>query len=149
LFFPAGFYLPFFVRKMGKLKIYSIVMAALIIAVELVQVLTMTGSLDVDDFMLNSVGALIGYLVFTRTPARSLFKLRAWQESDTGQDKNSVILETQRKYNKEIRDMITPYLVFNGDCKDALDFYRSVFHCNEPKVLPYGDLYARRLEDPA
>ena len=73
---------------MGKLKIYSIVMAALIIAVELVQVLTMTGSLDVDDFMLNSVGALIGYLVFTRTPARSLFKLRAWQESDTRQEKN-------------------------------------------------------------
>jgi len=35
--------------------------------------------------------------------------------------------------------MITPYLVFNGDCKDVLDFYRSVFHCNEPKVLPYGD----------
>jgi len=45
-------------------------------------------------------------------------------------------------------EMITPYLVFNGNCKDALDFYRSVFHCNEPKVLPYGDLYARRLKDP-
>jgi PhnB protein len=35
--------------------------------------------------------------------------------------------------------MITPYLVFNGECKDALDFYRSVFKCDEPKVLPYGD----------
>jgi PhnB protein len=35
--------------------------------------------------------------------------------------------------------MITPYLVFNGECKDALEFYRSVFKCDEPKVLPYGD----------
>jgi PhnB protein len=35
--------------------------------------------------------------------------------------------------------MITPYLGFNGNCKEALDFYRGVFGCDEPKVLPYGD----------
>ena len=35
--------------------------------------------------------------------------------------------------------MITPYLTFNGNCKEALAFYRSVFPCNEPSILPYGD----------
>lgn len=35
--------------------------------------------------------------------------------------------------------MITPYLTFNGSCNDALRFYRTVFPCGEPKVLPYGD----------
>ncbi len=35
--------------------------------------------------------------------------------------------------------MITPYLVFNGDCQEALNFYRSVFSCGEPKVMNYGD----------
>jgi PhnB protein len=35
--------------------------------------------------------------------------------------------------------MITPYLTFNGECKDAIDFYRTVFNCNEPKILPYAD----------
>jgi PhnB protein len=35
--------------------------------------------------------------------------------------------------------MVTPYLTFNGKCKDALNFYRAVFDCGEPKVLPYGD----------
>jgi len=35
--------------------------------------------------------------------------------------------------------MITPYLVFKGNCKDALDFYRNVFCCDEPIVMPYGD----------
>jgi PhnB protein len=35
--------------------------------------------------------------------------------------------------------MITPYLVFNGDCQDAMDFYRSVFPCDEPKIMNYGD----------
>jgi len=35
--------------------------------------------------------------------------------------------------------MITPYLTFNGNCKEALAFYRSVFPCGEPSILPYGD----------
>jgi PhnB protein len=35
--------------------------------------------------------------------------------------------------------MITPYLVFGGDCKTAMDFYREVFPCGEPKILAYGD----------
>lgn len=35
--------------------------------------------------------------------------------------------------------MITPYLTFNGNCKEVLAFYRSVFPCGEPIVLPYGD----------
>lgn len=35
--------------------------------------------------------------------------------------------------------MIAPYIIFNGNCKEALDFYRAVYHCDEPKVLPYGD----------
>jgi glycopeptide antibiotics resistance protein len=78
LFFPAGFYLPFFAQGMRKIKIYSMIMAAAIIAVEIVQLATKSGSLDVDDFILNFAGALIGFIIFTRTPIRSMLKLRAW-----------------------------------------------------------------------
>jgi PhnB protein len=35
--------------------------------------------------------------------------------------------------------MIAPYITFNGNCKDALDFYRTVFNCDEPIIMPYGD----------
>lgn len=35
--------------------------------------------------------------------------------------------------------MITPNLVFNGSCNEVLEFYREVFHCDEPMILPYGD----------
>ena len=78
LFFPVGFYLPFLFKKTGKIGIYSIIMAAVIIFVEITQLATMSGSLDIDDFILNFAGSLIGLLVFTRTPVRSLLKLRAW-----------------------------------------------------------------------
>jgi len=35
--------------------------------------------------------------------------------------------------------MITPYITFNGQCKEAITFYSSIFTCEEPKILPYGD----------
>ena len=35
--------------------------------------------------------------------------------------------------------MITPYLTFNGNCRNALNFYRTVFNCDEPNIMPYGD----------
>ena len=77
LFVPLGFYLPFFMKKLKKLRCYMLVVAVLIIAVEVIQLLTYSGSLDIDDFILNFIGALIGFFVCNSSPFRSLFKLRA------------------------------------------------------------------------
>jgi len=44
--------------------------------------------------------------------------------------------------------MINPYLVFSGNCKDALDFYHSVFPCEEPKIMYYGDYMPEGTETP-
>jgi len=78
LLFPAGLYLPFFVQKTRRIGLYSLVVTASIIAIEIVQLATKSGSLDIDDLILNFAGALIGLVVFTRTPLRRLLKLRAW-----------------------------------------------------------------------
>ena len=78
LFFPVGFYFPFFVLKMINIKNYCIASALSIIVIEIVQLATRSGSLDIDDFILNFAGALIGVIVFTRTPLRILLQLRAW-----------------------------------------------------------------------
>jgi PhnB protein len=45
--------------------------------------------------------------------------------------------------------MIAPYLTFNGDCRDALDFYRAVFRCEEPKIFPYGDYMPEGSKTPS
>jgi PhnB protein len=44
--------------------------------------------------------------------------------------------------------MITPYLVFNGKCREAMDFYRSVFTCGEPEIMNYGDYIPEGLKTP-
>lgn len=78
LLFPLGFYLPFFLKKATSTKFYVVIVAVLIVIIEVAQLVTLSGSLDIDDFILNFAGALIGFLVFSRTPIRSIFKLRAW-----------------------------------------------------------------------
>ena len=78
LLFPMGFYLPFFARKTEKTRLYCITLAAVILVVELVQLATMSGSLDIDDFLINLAGALLGHAVFTRTSLRRLHELRSW-----------------------------------------------------------------------
>jgi len=75
---PMGFYLPFFIRKMAKLNIYALTVAALIIIIEVTQMLTRSGIIDVDDFILNMTGALIGFWICAHTPIRNLFKFRAY-----------------------------------------------------------------------
>ena len=79
LFLPFGFYLPFFVQRMKRLNIYMFTVAGSIIVVEVMQGLTRRGSIDVDDLILNLLGALMGFILSNYTPIRSLFKYNAYQ----------------------------------------------------------------------
>ena len=77
-FMPLGFYLPFFIKKMATLKRFAITVSGLIIAVELTQFLLRVGSMDIDDFILNFIGALIGFAICTHRPVSYLLRLRAY-----------------------------------------------------------------------
>ena len=76
LFFPMGIYLPYFNQKLRNLKTYASFMAIFIIIIEILQLFTRVGSFDIDDFILNMLGAVIGYAVwktkFVQTIQRSL-----------------------------------------------------------------------------
>lgn len=72
LFFLLGFYLPFLFKKFSRLSVYAMWVALVIVAVEIVQFIIQMGSLDVDDFILNFSGAILGWLIFTKTPLKKL-----------------------------------------------------------------------------
>ena len=75
---PLGFYLPFFIEKMKKAMPYMLTVATTIVVIEVVQLATMSGSLDIDDFILNFTGAVIGFYICKCPPIRRLFKLRVY-----------------------------------------------------------------------
>lgn len=64
MFIPLGFLLPF---NMEKVKGFGNCMTAcliIIMCVELIQLFTLLGSFDVDDLLLNMMGAAIGYIMY-------------------------------------------------------------------------------------
>ncbi|MCM3708886.1 VanZ family protein [Cytobacillus firmus] len=60
-FLPMGIFLPYFFKVLNRLKSFTISMTAMILSVEIIQLVTRRGSLDIDDFILNMIGALIGF----------------------------------------------------------------------------------------
>lgn len=61
LFIPLGYYLPALREKSRRLWKTLLLTAALITLVELTQLVTLVGSCDVDDLILNLLGAAMGY----------------------------------------------------------------------------------------
>lgn len=64
LFVPMGIFLPLLCKPMRRLWRVLLVTAGIIILVELGQVLTLLGRCDVDDVILNVLGAAIGYGIY-------------------------------------------------------------------------------------
>ena len=63
-FAPMGFLLPFlFNRIKGVVKV-SIISFTISLFFELIQLITNLGSFDVDDMILNTLGAIIGFMVY-------------------------------------------------------------------------------------
>ncbi|WP_296690859.1 VanZ family protein [Ruminococcus sp.] len=65
VFMPAGIFFPALWKKQRSFGLFALTIAAVIIGAEIVQFLTMRGSCDIDDFILNISGAFIGF-AFTK-----------------------------------------------------------------------------------
>ncbi|MDR7238153.1 VanZ family protein [Neobacillus drentensis] len=77
MFMPMGIYLPLFINKLNKIVIYSIFMTILLFSIEVAQLVTRRGSFDIDDFILNMLGALIGYLFWKSKVVQKLVKQKS------------------------------------------------------------------------
>lgn len=63
-FLPFGFFLPVIFQKCRRLWITVLLTALFSMTVEVIQLVTMVGSCDIDDLILNTLGGLLGYLLF-------------------------------------------------------------------------------------
>lgn len=64
LFIPIGYFLPKIWPFLRNFFSFLLTCIMSIVLVELVQLVTLLGSLDIDDLILNLLGMLVGYLIF-------------------------------------------------------------------------------------
>lgn len=69
-FMPAAFFLPLMRLKFRSFFRFAFFLAFIIISVELLQFFTLTGSMDIDDFILNFGGVMTLYILLYATPLR-------------------------------------------------------------------------------
>lgn len=66
LFIPLGIFLPKLQNRLQRLWKVLLAAAGIILLVETVQVMTLLGRCDIDDLILNLLGAAIGYGLYKR-----------------------------------------------------------------------------------
>lgn len=74
LFAPMGLLLPSLFKSLRKANKFIIIMAIILICVEVEQMLTRTGGIDVDDVILNLTGAVIFFALWRLDASQELLK---------------------------------------------------------------------------
>ena len=64
VFVPFGMFLPKLFARCRNLFFVTVLSLELSLCVEVIQLMTRVGSFDVDDLLLNTVGGILGYLVY-------------------------------------------------------------------------------------
>ena len=63
-FIPFGYILPIISKRRRKFAVIGLLSFQLSLSIEVLQLVLKVGSFDVDDLILNTLGGLIGYLLF-------------------------------------------------------------------------------------
>lgn len=66
LFIPWGILLPIYCKKVKSFRCFAVLTIIILFAVETIQILTMLGSFDIEDVLLNMMGACIGFTGYRR-----------------------------------------------------------------------------------
>ncbi len=73
-FIPFGILMPCLLKQSQSIKKFLLYTIGVIIAIELVQLFSLRGSCDIDDLILNTTGALIGYVLWRTVLRRYVSK---------------------------------------------------------------------------
>lgn len=71
-FVPLGFLLPCLWKKVESFGRFLLCTVSCVVSVELIQLFTLRGSCDIDDLILNVIGALIGFIILRSIQKRCL-----------------------------------------------------------------------------
>lgn len=89
---PFAFFLPMLFKKQNNIKRFSITMIIIVLIIELLQFITMSGSCDIDDLILNVAGALLMYVILKIKPVSDLIKNIFLLENNKIKKKNLIII---------------------------------------------------------
>ena len=89
---PFAFFLPLLFKKQNSFKRFLTTMIIIVLAIELLQFITLSGSCDIDDIILNVSGALIMYAILKIKAVNNLIKNIFLLEKNKVEKKSIMVL---------------------------------------------------------
>lgn len=72
---PMALFLPMFIQKCEKFKYFVLSTSVTVIVIELLQLIFVTGSCDIDDLILNVFGACIAFIILKAKPIKRIINI--------------------------------------------------------------------------
>lgn len=119
---PFAFFLPLLFKKQNNIKRFTITMIVIVLLIELLQFVTLSGSCDIDDIILNVSGALIMYAVLKIKSVNNLIK-------------NIFLLEKNKISKKSIIIMIICFVIVIGAGTTLIKLRQNVFDSNYNELM--------------
>jgi len=95
---PFAFFIPMLFKKINNAKKFLLIILCITLGIELIQFITFSGSFDIDDVILNTLGALIMYRILNIKDIKNLIK-------------NIFLLEKNKIDKKKLVKVLTPIIV--------------------------------------
>lgn len=76
LFIPLGIFLPLLFRPLANFGRWLLALSILLLSIELIQLITRRGSFDIDDLILNTLGACAGFALYIILNCLPIFKTK-------------------------------------------------------------------------
>lgn len=76
MFMPYGFCTPRLFERFRRFGMFVLLSLGILLSVETIQVLTLRGSFDIDDIILNMLGAIIGFFPIKSRSVKQTMNIR-------------------------------------------------------------------------
>ena len=164
-FMPFAFFLPLLFKKQNNLKTFTLTMVIIVLAIEILQFITLSGSCDIDDLILNVSGALLMFVILKTKSVNNLIRNIFLLEKNKIEKKSIIkivisiiivivlliglIKVRQNLFNNNLNDLINKYnfdlkIVDETDiCAEALEqFYEDDLHVYYFSCIKSNNVYA-------
>ena len=119
---PFAFFLPLLFKKQNNIKKFAITMFIIVLVIELLQFVTLSGSFDIDDIILNVSGALIMFAILKIKSVNNLIK-------------NIFLLEKNKVEKKSILKIIICIMIVFALCTVLIKSRQKVYENNYNETM--------------
>ena len=100
---PFAFFIPMLFKKINNTKKFILTILCITLGIELIQFITFSGSCDIDDIILNTLGAFIMYKILNIKDVKNLVR-------------NIFLLEKNKIDKKKVIKVLIPFIVITVLC---------------------------------